>query len=363
MSKNNQARGYGGYQGRRSSGVKSVLKGIIIFLLILLIAAVAALYFLQDNLIYSDDGVKLEVPWESGETSSAGPEVSSPILIMDNTDEEKPSEEPASQNLHAVYVSRTALLAGTAAEQVATSGGNAAVFTMKNDDGTLNYVSAVPTAIAAGVSGSDPAVNAAIKEINNGELYTVALLSCFRDHALPSYDSELAIHTNSGYRWVDYEEIRWTSPASETVRNYLTDLCVELAEMGFDEILLTNCGYPPTESGNMGWIRKGEAYPKGALDSVVILFLEQVNAALEPYDVKLSVYTESKYLEGSMGADTDTGLTPALLLGNCDRIWLPGEQAALGLTYSSVSDRTAAEERLVLCGSEAGNEDEDWAIF
>lgn len=366
MSKNSQARGYGRYQGRRTSGVKTFLKGIIVLLVLLLIAGAAALFFLQDNLIYGDDGVTLDIPWNDEPSASVSPEpeFSSPILITDDTDNEpEPSELPASQYLHAVHVSRTALLAGTAAEQAVTAGGNAVIITMKNDDGTLNYVSAVPMAVEAETSGAEPEFNAAVNDLIAGELYTIAQISCFRDHALPGHDRELAIHTNSGYRWSDYEEVRWTSPANETVRGYLTDLCVELAEMGFDEILLTNCGYPPSGSGHMNWIRKGDAYPKGELYTITGLFLEELKAALEPYDIKLSVYTDPKYIEGSLGDDTDTGLTPALILATFDRIWLSGEEIALGLSYSSVSDRAAAEERLVGCGPEAGAEEADWAIF
>ena len=50
------------------------------------------------------------------------------------------------------------------------------------------------------------------RALNSGELYTVARLSCFRDHALAK-DETYAIRTNSGYRWTDPEELRWSSPA------------------------------------------------------------------------------------------------------------------------------------------------------
>ncbi len=370
MSKHSRSSyGYGSYRGPRSGGASSVLKGIILVLVISILTLAGLLFFLQDYLVYADDGVHLTPPWLSQQANqppaSPSPEISSPILITDDPVpvETAPVEEIPPNPLHAVLISQTALLADTAADQTVATGGNAVIVSMKNDDGTLNYVSAVPLAVSAGASGSDPNANAAIKALAAREIYTIAQVSCFRDHLLPGYDRNLAIHTNSGYRWTDHEDLRWTSPANETVVNYLTDLCVELAKLGFDEILLTNCGYPPAQSGNLGWIRKGDPYPKGALDTVLTRFIEQVRQALEPLDVKLSVYTDAKYLEGTMGPDTDTGLTPSLLLDNCDHIWLPAVQVEAGLNYSSQEDQAAAEGRIIRMGTTAGPEDISWAIW
>ncbi len=36
----------------------------------------------------------------------------------------------------------------------------------------------------------------------------------------------------------------WLDPTQETVQAYLIGLCRELADLGFDEILLTHCAYP-----------------------------------------------------------------------------------------------------------------------
>ena len=256
-------------------------------------------------------------------------------------------------------VSQTALLAGSAAEQVRAAGGNAAVVTLKNDDGTLNYVSSVPLAVEAQTSSTDSNLNTALADlIQNGELYTVARISCFRDQALPGYDSELAIHTNSGYRLEDLEKVRWSSPASQTVRDYLTALCVELAQMGFDEILLDHCGYPLASEANLGWIRQGDAYPAGSLDTILTPFLEQVKEALAPYDTKLSVIAAGSELADETA---DTGLTMTNVLANCDHIWVTAEDAA---SYANFAGAAAdLSEKLVLISSARGSDEAAWAIL
>lgn len=364
MSRRGRSPRGGGYRGRRASGATTVLRVIIVVLAVLLLALAALLFFLQDYVVYGDDGVHIVPPWSSGEedrpAEPAPTASSSPVLITDAPEEgsSSPAGTEGPSPLHAVLVSQTALLAGTAADQAAATGGNAVVLDMKNDDGTLNYVSAVPLAVSAGASGSDPTANTAIRALTAGELYTVARVSCFRDHALPGYDAELAIHTNSGYRWIDYEEIRWSSPADETVRAYLTDLCVELAGLGFDEILLTNCGYPADSAGTLGYIRKGEAYPAGALDTVIAPFLTQLRTALEPYGVKLSVQAIGSEL---MGETADTGLTMAGVLAACDRFWVDAGEAEGYANFAGAPEDPS--EKLVGIVSGAGAADDAWAVL
>lgn len=330
-------RNYNHYQGRRTSRARSILHGIIIALVVLLILLAAALLLLQDYVVYGDDGVYVDLPWKPGnaeETPSPSP--SSPLIITDGEKEEEspspspeqspsPSPEPeVEEPLHAVRVSQTVLLGDGAAQEVAAAGGNAVVVTLKNDNGTLNYVSAVDLAIAAGASGSDIKANYAIGALTESDLYTIAQLSCFRDHCLPTYYADFSIRTNSGYRFDDHEDVRWTSPANAEVRDYLTALCVEAAQLGFDEILLTHCGFPTATEGNLGWIKEGDVYPEGYLDTILTPFLEQVRTALEPYGVKLSVYT---YVDELLGVTGDTGLTLDNVMANCHSFWVDADQA------------------------------------
>lgn len=361
---------YGRYQGRKPSGVRTFLKGLAIALVILLVILGGAVLFLQEYLVYGDDGIRLELPWSSdgGQASPSPPPVSSPpVLITDDGTDDEPSpsqSEPlppvVEEPLHAVWVSQTVLLAGAAPAEVEAAGGNAVVVTMKNDDGSLNYVSAIDLAIEAGASGSDIRNNNAIEALTAGEMYTIAMISCFRDHALPSYSADLALRTNSGYRFDDHQDVRWTSPYIPEVRDYLTAVCVELAGMGFDEILLTNCGYPAAGVGNLGWIRPGDAYPVGALDGVLLPFLEQVSAALEPFDVKLSVLADAGEL---MGVTANTGLTMANVLATCDRFWVDAAQAAAYANFASADGETDPSELLVVLYDTAGAESIDWAIL
>lgn len=361
MARYNKTRSCGGYHGRRGTATQRFLKGVIIALLVLVALLAAARFALGEDLVlYDGDG--FHFPWGNGADREDpqpddSPSPSLPLIIEEEDDPAVPGED---EPLHAVLVSSAALAGGTVEQAVAAAGGNAAILDMKLADGMLNFVSSHALAVAAGASSADPGANSAIAQLTGGELYTIARVSCFKDALLPVYDETLAIHTNSGYRWSDYDGVRWTSPANETVVEYLVALCVELAQLGFDEICLTDCGYPTAGDGNLGWIKAGEAYPKGALDTVILPFLTRVKEALEPYGVKLSVEAMGCELTG----ETDkTGLTAAVVLACCDHIWVDAVDAVGYGDFTDLEDGAALSERLVTVSASAGDGDRSWAIL
>lgn len=77
--------------------------------------------------------------------------------------------------------------------------------------------------------------------------------------------------------------LNWLDPSKPAARQYLCGLAKELAEMGFDEILLTDVSYP-TE-GKLDKIAYGETGKVQNLNT----FLDEMRAALAAYDVKLSI--------------------------------------------------------------------------
>lgn len=297
---------YGSYRGR--TGARDVLKVVAVLLLILLVLSLGAFFFLQKYMVYSDDGTaRLELPFMKDEAPTDEqtlPSVETPGMDMDV--EILPPAEPV--RIMPVSLSRAALYDGTASELVTEGGGTAALFDMKADTGELGWVSDQPLAIAAKVTGDDPAVNIAMTAAaENDGVYRIARVSCFKDDLLSNADTNLAILTNSGYRWTDPAKVHWVSPASETVRDYLTGLCVELAGLGFDEILLDHAGYPT--QGNLHYIKKGEAYDAAAFETVISGFYAQVAEALEGTDVKLSVVYDAE--TAALSGQSEQGIAAA----------------------------------------------------
>lgn len=323
--------GYGSYRGR--SGAGGVLKGIVLFLFVVLILAVAAFFYLQQYMVFEDDGSShLELPFFQRESHPPDdlPTPSAPV-VQTAQPSPTPTPDPTPQQaaVRPVVLAREALYDGTAADAVTEGGGNAALFDMKWDTGELGWVTDQPLAITAQLSAADPAVNVAIQAAAGEDgVYRIARISCFKDNLLSNADTSLAILTNSGYRWTDTASVRWISPTNETVRAYLTALCVELSGLGFDEILLDNAGYPT--QGKLGYIRKGQAYNAQEFEPVISGFYAQVAQALEGSDTRLSVVFDPD--TSALSGQTEAGIRAAhalpVLLGADGSFFWPDAAAA-----------------------------------
>ena len=352
-------KGQYGYQSYRGRMTLRKFLAILIGVLAVALALVVALYvYLQRYVVYTDEGARFELPFFQGE--SQPPEESGGVnIVVENSPAPSDGEErpETAEPLRAVWVPAESLEADIIQAQVEAAGGNAAVLDMKNADGTLNYVSQLDLARQAGANPAEDR-NAALRELNQGELYTIARVACFKDGLLNTVDRSMNILTNSGYLWYGEDQMYWTSPASGEVRDYLTGIARELAELGFDEILLDFAGYPT--QGNLGWIRVGESYPQGELDQWIGQFYQEMAQALEDYEVKLSIRTTEEALRGE---DSLSGQTAQNLAAWADRIWVE-PSAQEDTDYAALlaaAGMEGAEEALVLITQETEELTGGWA--
>ena len=334
---------YGGYRGRRTGS--DILKYLILALAAVIAVLGAVLYLNRDKLTKPGPEVPGHSQEQTGLPQPEQPEQSEPAEPLP---EPEPEPEPEEVHMAAVSVTVEQILNGSWNTYLEEQGANALVLNMKPDEGVLGWVSARPEAAQVKANSSLEGINDRLRALNDRDVYTVARLSCFRDERLADI-YECCIHSNSGYRWKDFGGIHWVSPASEQVQDYLTALAVELAELGFDEILLDNCGYPKAGSGEMGWIKRGEVYDLNALDVPIAAFLDKVRRAVEPYGVTISVRTDAWTVE--QGDDSRTGLTGAVLEEYAQRIWMPEEHTGDPLAeILSLAGVTNVGERLVTQG-------------
>lgn len=337
--------GYDSYRGR--SRFRTFLKVLIVLLLVLLVLAVGALLWLEPYIDYSAGGIRIDLPFFRQEEPE--PPSSAPVVVVTPEVQPTPTPEPE-EPFRAVLLPNTALYDGTAGQQVAAAGANAAVFDMKADDGQLGYISQLELAVQAGTSAADPALNAAIQLLNSGDVYTVARVSCFRDNAVPRADRGLALHSSAG-NWLDDGEYRWLSPANAEARQYVVGVCRELAELGFDEILLDNWSFPIR--GETGRLLADENYPAETLATALGTFLNEVEGALADYpEVRLSLTTTSAVANGT--AEETGGQTAALL-----------EQADRVLVYQGDGEALPAlgDTQVLPVLEQAGTAEGSWAVL
>ena len=122
----------------------------------------------------------------------------------------------------------------------------------------------------------------------------------------------------SGSPWRDEAGHTWLDPAQEEVQTYLIGLCRELAELGFDEILLTHCAYPTQRETDT-------LRPAGDRQAHLAAFCRRLQGALANFDVTLSLQGQGDWGE----ADAPSGQTTGLL-ATFGRVWAAeADQAAL----------------------------------
>ena len=92
-------------------------------------------------------------------------------------------------------------------------------------------------------------------------------------------------------------------------------LCRELAQLGFDEIMLDQCWFPT--QGKVDQIVKNGSYADGRFAERVEELFSQISQAVEPYGTRLSVRLPEDY----QGADAPGGLSARCLETYVQRIW------------------------------------------
>lgn len=332
----------GGYRGRRT--LTDMLTILALVLAVLVALLLGGLLLGQRYIVYTDDGFRLDLPFFQKEPDSAeaAPGDISMVERPSASSEESepdpdPEPEPEAFALSAVQLPLETVLDGTAAQQLEQTGANGLILEMKTAEGTLNWVSQQPLAVSLGVNGQDPAVNEALRRWNQGEVYTVARVYCFRDNTAPYQRNNLALRASYG-NWRDELGLRWMNPSSEEACSYLAELCGELAELGFDEILL-ECGSYPT-GGNQEAITSDTPQGRGP---AVEQFLTQVRQAVESYGTQVSLRVEPAVLAGE---DVLSGLTAETLDSLADRIWTEPQGLEAGQNLLDQSARES-EGRLV----------------
>ena len=300
-------RGYNNYRGRTSKG-----KTLLAVVLVLIILASIGFMILQKYVVYDGAGTpQLMLPGRETEKAVL-PEEDEEELNL--TIQEAKKEAPLKGVLLPVPTDREIWsLSNRQAEEVLGEDHTPMAITMKDSKGTVHFDSAVAVegSVRFFMDDSNVVLDAALTH----PVYSIARLSCFRDSKAANQDVEgMGLKNTGGFIFYDGNNTQWLDPAKEGARKYLCDMAVELAELGFDEILLTDVSYP-TE-GKLDKIDYGDTVKARNLQT----FLEEMRAALAPYEVGLSLeLSEATLVEGS---DNAAGIITADLVPLVDRLYV-----------------------------------------
>ena len=335
------SRGYNSYRGRTPKWRIALMA-----LLVVVILAAVAVMALSRFIVYDEEGTpQMELPWQEEPAVEPAEEISEPPLDLT-------IEEPVKPRVLRGFCTPVPLTRESWSDSndraKESFDCNAAVVTLKDAAGNVyfNSTTALPGTVQL-QEETDAALAEVVAYCQSTEGHSIARLSCFHDPKAANRDVEgMGLKNTGGYIFYDGNNSQWLDPAKPAAREYLCGLAKEAAELGFDEILLTDVSYPTV--GKLDKINYGE----GEKSANLMAFLKEMRAALEPYGVALSIEVPEAVI--SQGYDDDAGLLLAAIAPQVDRIYAVTTEEnapALAQAVSNAHETTQFVPELTDAGS------------
>ncbi len=306
------AKGYSSYRGRGPRW-----KILMAFLLVLVIVVAVSVIYLGENIVYSSDGRRqIVLPWQregennppSGDREDQPAEPDVDIVVQPPADEGP--KETVAFSLPAQALTQSLWQEALAAKPPEA---NTVAVRLKTSNGTVYFSAA--NAVSGAVEMEADTTAALASVMAQEDLRTIASLSCLQDFKAANADVEgRGLKNTGGYIFYDGNNNLWLDPAKPSTREYVCALAGEVAELGFDELLLTDFSYP-----TVGKINKINYNTDVPLANNLDLLLSELRTALESYDILLSVEIPEAVI--TEGPDSVAGLDLNRLVSRVDRIY------------------------------------------
>lgn len=322
------SRGYRSYRGR-SSGLKIALAVVLVLVILASLSFVA----LTRYIAYDEDGTPfLRLPERQEDPGEPPPQQNpeeDPLLNGDiqiegpGPEEVEPVPEPL-KAVRAFSLPEEALTAEgwqKALEQLeeAQEQYDAVVYLVKDFNSNVYFNTG--SEVSGFVRKAKKDTAEAIAAMNQSDYHTIARLTCFHDFKTANANmNSMGLKNTGGRIFYDGDYTTWLDPAKPEARKYIRDMVMELAELGFDEILLTEFRYPT--KGNLDKVAYSTT---DMLYADLEQFLQELKEALADSEVILSIELTEKAV--TQGYDGDAGLRLESTASTADRIYLPATGA------------------------------------
>lgn len=232
---------------------QTLRRGLTLAAIILAITAVVLgclLLWLQRFVVYTDEGVVLDFHKKAtatGQLPQSDASAPSVTIRYDDT----PFQEGL-QQLNGYYISEKDLMESPSAVQTRLEqlpAGTPVLLDIKGYRGYFFY----STGVGDHTSGlyDLEQMDALLRWLGQSDLYVIGRMSALRDFVSVWDNNSLGLKTTSGNPYSDqgsYGIGYWLDPTNSTVQNYLVDVLGELKRKGFDEVVLDNFCFPPTDT-------------------------------------------------------------------------------------------------------------------
>lgn len=122
---------------------------------------------------------------------------------------------------------------------------NTMVIDVKNDAGEITYQMDFDYAEEMGAcTNYIKDMDGLMEKLKEHKIYTIARIVCFKDPVLAANHPEYALTKPGGVPVTDANGLAWVNPCEEGVWEYLTDVALQAAATGFDEIQYDYVRFP-----------------------------------------------------------------------------------------------------------------------
>ena len=237
---------------------KQILRRVLLIVLCALLLAVAfvvaRIVYLGRFAVYTADGRvyfdREQLLSRSPAAPAASPEGDYPFQTILDAASEEQTPQAESLQLRGVYISTTMLANHLAETRQALENldedCNAVLIDVKSPLGNFYYATRLSGAQTA--DADIEACTALMKSlIADRKLTVIARVPAFSDpNYIEQHDAD-ALALRAGGLWMDERRCYWMNPSAAGVQGYLTSIALELADMGFDEVLFDQF-YVPEDS-------------------------------------------------------------------------------------------------------------------
>lgn len=303
---------------RTRYALKRLGSGFLVGLAVIAFVYVLWLLWLSRFVVYTRDG-SVELNFDRPSTSLSGepakkPVVQNPISIYYNEGDNHINTSTELTQFSGYYITGADLEDDLAAiiEQVRQlPRGTAIMMDVKSAYGNFFYSSAV-SEHRNGDLDID-AMDAFIKEINKMGYYTIARVPALRDRNFGLANTSCGLAEAGGWLWDD-RGFYWLDPTKEGTVTYLTQIAMELQDLGFNEVLF-NDYYFPDSGGRIVFSGDKQAALENTAKTLVTTCATETfavsftqTASFQLPEGRSRLYLEGISATGAAGAAGQTGL-------------------------------------------------------
>lgn len=244
------------YQGKNRLKKLGIFLGILAALVAVVL--LCAFIWLQRYIVYTRDGVKFDFDRNTLDmvNGSQGNDTQRETMSLDiyiNDGQEEDKEEVDTGKLVGVYADTAMLLDSVTEVQEALAEADksaAVLLDVKSKFGNYYYTTTINGASQSD-SISAPEMDELIASLRKSDHHLIARLPAFRDSAFALENIPCGLPLASGYLWTDEDKCYWLYPTKTAVLDNLVQICRELQDLGFDEVVFSDFLIP--DSGKIAY--------------------------------------------------------------------------------------------------------------